>query len=1256
MEVLEAVKKPEVYTMMVEGKGEPFVPIFAVASVAFGIVTSAFLLGTRPLSSTPNGAWDVPRDALVKCNFGPKKLLFFFRLYCCVHIFVVLASMLWQRGSIMMAFYTNWSWALEGVFFGLAAHQSYSVIFNKSKSRQRKFAANSQIPSHLTRLGYIVIAQFHILLAATIVVDLITWTLLWPMLRRSPNPARVAFFQEQLFSWTSYNTHGLNLVFIYIEFLLNTIPFQPYLMGWMGMYSSAYGLWAFSYYKIFNKWMYPFLDASRPGAVFVYFGLVCRNGRIVAIQLDTTGQIPLQGTLPAAIGNITFLRFLELSGNRISGTLPGSVAALPLQQLNLSFNDITGSLPSSWSNLTTASSVDLSSNNITGNYPLSWVAISNAANLTGNPICTNTLAQTPMGVCSGSQPPVPGMASNGAAAPPPPAPNNANQLQQGFGSFQMSTGINIAVSVVIASALLIALAAGYLRIKRQQQAHRAYLDTRTRVLQLADNDIWQPPPRNSFMGGDGDADDADKMPTMVLNPDGKEILIAAKDEPVFKDVSLHDGEEAGPAGASGTGGTGSDTAPAAAGQEAAQPAPAGPPGRRMGGAAQNNAPPDRGRELTSTWLRQWGQVDRIWAEHVAASLNAELDARRRQRRRPLPLYVVTLAQREDDPSSLDFYVQADEPPSPTLRRAQSMPSPAPPPPRVSKRRQRPCLSGDLRCTVLPSFSLSANICTFVETCKSIAGIASAMLWRLLIAALLLAAQQAIGQSLYGAVTDSGDEAAILAVQKALVASPGGHFLWNWQPGTDPCGLDPLVVEQCRTCAWRGIFCVGPRIVGLVLNTGVPPLLSGTLPAALGNITYLTFLDLSSNRIFGSLPDEMGSLQHLQYLNFSSNILTGGLPDTWSNLASNNIVDLDLSWNNITGRYPPSWGGLTEAANLTGNPVCTNSTTQTPPAACPPPQTSQTGPQNNNNPNNSLPTFGSFDMSTGINIAVSVVIASALLVALGFGYLRIKRQQQAHRAYLATRTRVLQIADDDDWQPPSNAYGGGMLLDESDPAGGHEAEKLPMLVLNPDHREILIASREDSYVQAAGTHARGRELTRQWLRQWARVDRIWAEHVAASLNAELDARRRQRRRPLPLYVVTLAQHEDDPSMVDFHVQADEPPSPTLRGPSAAAAPAPPPPRFAWLGRIGRTRRGETAPGASSSAPARAAERSARSATGNRTPQSRESLPHDSNLTRSHSAQPGAVVVELPQHAQGDARSVPSSPQRGAASTRDASTLV
>ena len=41
---------------------------------------------------------------------------------------------------------------------------------------------------------------------ATITVDALTWGLLWPMLSRSPDPERVAFYRTQFFSFTSYNT------------------------------------------------------------------------------------------------------------------------------------------------------------------------------------------------------------------------------------------------------------------------------------------------------------------------------------------------------------------------------------------------------------------------------------------------------------------------------------------------------------------------------------------------------------------------------------------------------------------------------------------------------------------------------------------------------------------------------------------------------------------------------------------------------------------------------------------------------------------------------------------------------------------------------------------------------------------------------------------------------------------------------------------------------------------------------------------
>ena len=49
-----------------------------------------------------------------------------------------------------------------------------------------------------------------------------------------------------------------------VELLLNKIPFQPYMMGWLGLYSSTYGLWAFGWYKVRNLWMYPVSTQQEP--------------------------------------------------------------------------------------------------------------------------------------------------------------------------------------------------------------------------------------------------------------------------------------------------------------------------------------------------------------------------------------------------------------------------------------------------------------------------------------------------------------------------------------------------------------------------------------------------------------------------------------------------------------------------------------------------------------------------------------------------------------------------------------------------------------------------------------------------------------------------------------------------------------------------------------------------------------------------------------------------------------------------------
>ncbi|KAG2398340.1 hypothetical protein LR48_Vigan635s003700 [Vigna angularis] len=106
------------------------------------------------------------------------------------------------------------------------------------------------------------------------------------------------------------------------------------------------------------------------------------------------------------------------------------------------------------------------------------------------------------------------------------------------------------------------------------------------------------------------------------------------------------------------------------------------------------------------------------------------------------------------------------------------------------------------------------------------------------------------------------------------------------------------------CLWEGIKCdENFRVIHLLLPSRG---LAGFIFPSLINLTALSLLDLSQNRLSGNLPDQFFSLlNHLQILDLSYNRLSGELPPFVANTSGNTIRELDLSSNLFHGKLPLS---------------------------------------------------------------------------------------------------------------------------------------------------------------------------------------------------------------------------------------------------------------------------------------------------------------------------------------------------------------
>jgi len=134
------------------------------------------------------------------------------------------------------------------------------------------------------------------------------------------------------------------------------------------------------------------------------------------------------------------------------------------------------------------------------------------------------------------------------------------------------------------------------------------------------------------------------------------------------------------------------------------------------------------------------------------------------------------------------------------------------------------------------------------------------------------------------LNEFSDQSALLSLKDSITEDPYGILTHNW-------------IANTSVCNWFAVYCGVHHRRVTALDLGGMGLV-GIIPPEIGNLSFLSFINISHNKFHGSLPFELGHLRRLKVMSIRVNDISGEIPPSIGMLQQ--LQHLNVGYNSLSG--------------------------------------------------------------------------------------------------------------------------------------------------------------------------------------------------------------------------------------------------------------------------------------------------------------------------------------------------------------------